>query len=91
MTKFDEDMASAAVGVAAVVTGSGVAKVANMARLMAFRTWGQTGMMLARNFRPTVKQWNADHPDRPCRTRAEVGDAADTLIKEIRAARDGGK
>lgn len=91
MTTNDEDMRSAAVPVVAVVTGEGVRKVAEMARLRAFRTWGLTGMFLARNFRPTVRQWNAEHPDAPCRTRAAVGRAADELINKIIADRDGGK
>lgn len=86
----DEDMRAASVPVVAVVTGEGVRKVADMARLMAYRTWGQTGMMLARNFRPTVKGWNAEH-GQGCRTRAEVGIAAEAMIKAIRADRDGGK
>lgn len=86
----NEDMAAVAVLVGAVVTGEGVHKVANMARLMAYRSWGQTGMLLARNFRPTVKGWNAEH-GQTCRTRADVGAAADAMIKAIRAERDGGK
>lgn len=85
-----EDMAAAAVPVVAVVTGEGVHKVANMARLMAYRSWGRTGMLLARNFRPTVKGWNVEH-GQACRTRADVGAAADAMIKAIRAERDGGK
>lgn len=89
MSTFDEDMASASVPVASVVTGEGIRKVADMARLMAYRTWGNTGMMLARNFRPTVRQWNTDHPEAPCRTRAEVGAAAEAEIKRVRAERDG--
>lgn len=86
----DEDMRAAAVPVAAVVTGEGVRKVADMARLMAYRTWGNTGMLLARNFRPTVKGWNELTGQR-CRTRAEVGAAAEALIVAMRADRDGGK
>lgn len=91
MASGDEDMRAAAVPVAAVVTGEGVRKVADMARLMAYRTWGNTGMKLARNFAPTVKGWNAEHPDALCRTRAEVGAAAEVKIAAARAARDGGK
>jgi hypothetical protein len=90
MTTLDEDMASASVPVVAVVTGEGVHKVANMVRLMAYRSCGQMGMLFARNFRPTVKGWNAEH-GQTCRTRAEVGAAADAMIKAIRAERDGGK
>jgi hypothetical protein len=89
MTTFDEDMASASVPVVAVVTGGGVHAVAIMARLMAYRTWGQTGMTLARNFRPTVKGWNAEH-GQACRTRAEVAEAAQAMITKVRAERDGG-
>jgi hypothetical protein len=83
-----EEAAAASVPVAAVVTGEGVTAVAAMATLQAFRTWGKTGMLLARNFRPTVRAWN-ELTGQSCRTRAQVGDAAHELIKAIRTERDG--
>lgn len=91
MRSSDEEQRSASVPVAAVVTGDGVRKVADMTRLMAYRTWGNTGMKLTRAFSPTVKGWNAEHPEMPCRTRAEVGAAAEAMIVKARADRDGGK
>lgn len=89
MSKFDEDMASASVPVVAVVTGEGVHAVAIMARIRAYRTWGQTGMIMARNLDATVRGWNA-FTGQTCRTRAEVGAAAEAMIKQIQAERDGG-
>lgn len=87
MSEINEEAASAGVEVASVVTGDGVHAVAAMAQLMAFRTWGQTGMLLARNFTPTVRAWNA-YTGQSLRTRAQVGEAADKMIKEIRMERD---
>lgn len=82
-----DDMTVASVPVASVVTGEGIHAVAAMAVLMGYRTWGQTGMILARNLHPTVRDFNAMSGHK-CRTRAEVGAAADVLIKSIRAERD---
>lgn len=87
MSEINEEAASAGVEVAAVVTGDGVHAVAAMAELMAYRTWGQTGMLLARNFKPTVREWNA-MTNQSLRTRDQVGEAADKMIKQIRAERD---
>lgn len=87
-TDRNEEAASAGVEVASVVTGEGVTAVRNMAILIAYRTWGQTGMKLARNFHPTIREWN-EMAGQSLRTRAQVGEAADKMIKEIRAERDG--
>lgn len=88
MSTSDEDMRAASVPVVAVVTGEGVNAVAAMAWLMGYRTWGRTGMLLARNLNPTVREWNATMGQR-CRTRAEVGEAAHKVIEAVRAERDG--
>lgn len=61
--------------------------IRDMAILIGYRTWGRTGMLVARNLHPTVRNWNA-MTGQKCRTRAEVGEAAAEMIKEIRAARD---
>lgn len=90
MSTFDEEVASASVPVVAVVTGEGVHAVALMARIRAYRTWGQTGLIMARNLDATVRGWNA-FTGQTCRTRAEVGAAAEELIKRIQAERDGVK
>lgn len=73
--------------VAAVVTGDAIHAVAVMTWLRAYRTWGQTGMKLARNLHPTVRDWNAAMGT-TCRTRAEVGASADAVIKRIDAERN---
>jgi hypothetical protein len=85
-----EDMAAASVPVAAVVTGKGIHAVATMAWIRAYRTWGTTGLIMARNLHPTVKAWNAATGS-TCRTRADVGVSATELIKRIEAERDGVK
>lgn len=84
----DDEQRSAAVPVAAVVTGEqAIRLVAESARLMAFRTYARHKMMLARNFRPTIKGFNAAYGT-SCKTWEQVGDAAEALLK---AARDGRK
>ena len=80
MSRFDEDQASAAVPVVAVVTGEGISKVAASARLMAYATAArsQGRMQLTRNFRATIKGFNADY-GRACKTWDDVAQAVKAL------------
>lgn len=89
MNGFDEEQVSASVPVIGVVTGPDAVALHDFAVLLGYRTWGNTGMLLARNFHPTVKGWNA-LTGQSCRTRAEVGKAAEAELARVRAKRDKG-
>lgn len=83
MNQSEQDQASASVPVEAVVTGDGIARVAASARLMAYSTAArhQGRMQLTRNFKATIKGFNADY-GRTCKTWDQVAEA----VKEIREA-----
>lgn len=75
---FSEEVASASVPVAAVVTGEDVLKVADAWLIRAYRMRAVSGMHLtapAGRYKGTVKGFN-ELTDRSCRNWAEVGIAA---------------
>lgn len=84
MSTGDEDMRSASVPVAAVVTGAGMRKVADRMLIRAYRTRAVTGIHMTAptgRYAGTVKGFNA-LTGSTCRNWAEVAEVTGAMLGE---------